>query len=80
MKKNGRLIDLLDDEKITNRHLRDLVAYLKKGLVTAIDPLALAPETAQIMPAKWHHHSDHTDYQAHQDSSSGNPRHSDYCD
>lgn len=77
MKKMGRLLDEMDVEKISNPHLRGLVKHLKEKLASEVDPLTLAPETAQIMPEKWHHHTDHTDYNAHQDTP---PPHSDYCD
>ncbi len=80
MKKIGRLIDEMDVEKISNQHLRGLVAHLKEKLATEIDPLTLAPETAQIMQEKWHHHTDHTDYKEHADTTSDGPSHGDYCD
>lgn len=80
MKKIGRLIDEMNTEKISNRHLRDLVVYLKEKMTTEIDPLAFVPGTAQIMPEKWHHHADHTDYKEHADTTSDGPSHGDYCD
>lgn len=73
-----RLIDEIDAESINNAHLKELIGYLKKGLINDIDPLTLTPETAQISNGSWNHHKDHTDYteKSHKDSSP----HSDYCD
>lgn len=87
MEKAGRLIDEMNVGKISNPHLRDLVAHLKENLATATDPLTLAPETAQIMLKKrpphtdYTDHADYTDHTApHNDYYDYSPPHGDYCD
>jgi len=69
MKNTKRLLDRMDEKKIDNPHLKKLIRHLKENLAGNIDPLRLAPETAQSISGKWHHHEDHTDYRDHTDAS-----------
>ena len=72
-----RLLDKISEERVMNPHLKGLIEILKRGEKQGIDPLHLTPETAQISQGRWDHHSDHTDYNAHEDTA---PPHGDYCD
>lgn len=75
-----RLLDKISEERVMNPHLKDLIEILKRGEKQGIDTLHLTPETAQISQGRWDHHSDHTDYKEHEDTSPDGPSHGDYCD
>ncbi|MFA5124764.1 MAG: hypothetical protein WC473_02985 [Patescibacteria group bacterium] len=72
------LLDKIKEERVRNPYLKELIKHLKQMGALEVDPLIATPGTAQLFQDKWHHHSDHTDYEAHNDS--GGPSHGDYCD
>lgn len=76
MSSGARLIDRIKSSDIVNPYLKSLVARLKNN---EDNILGITPQTAQIFKRDYNckGHTDHTDYQEHQDTS---PPHSDYCD
>ena len=70
-----KLIDLIEINDIANLPIRKLVMELKNKK----DILRASPQTAQLFQNEYNckGHTDHTDYNEHQDTS---PPHGDYCD
>lgn len=75
MSRRARLIDRIKDTEIFNPYLKELVDLIR----SKNNILGITPQTAQIFKGDYNckGHTDHTDYQEHQDTS---PPHSDYCD